>query len=100
MKKKLMIIGIDGGNFEVINSLIEKGEMPNLKKLKYSAVLESTIPPGTAVAWASFSTGNYPGKTGIYDFTVVNDDSSKKKFFNRKKIKGKTLCERLFFTKI
>jgi len=99
-RKKLIVIGIDGGNFEVINSLISKGLMPNLTKLKFSGVLSSTIPPGTAVAWASFSTGNYPGKTGIYDFTLVNEDSWKINFINRKKLKGKTLWEMLSENKI
>ena len=99
-KKKLIVIGIDGGNFEVINSLFKKGLLKNLKKFKHSAVLTSTIPPGTAVAWASFSTGNYPGKTRIYDFTIVNEDSWKISFINRKKLRGKTMWDYLNENKI
>ena len=47
--------------------------MPNLNKFKYKSKLISVIPPATAVAWASFSTGNNPGKTEIYDFTILDD---------------------------
>ncbi len=95
LKKKLIIVGIDGGSFSVINPLFEKGLLSNLKKFKNSGILNSTIPPGTAVSWASFSTGNSPGKTGIFDFTIVNDDSWKINFVNRRKLKGKTLWEYL-----
>lgn len=90
-KKKLVIIGIDGGNFDVMNPFIEKGLMPNLAKMKKRAVLESVIPPTTAVAWASFSTGNYPGKTEIYDFTIVDDNSWNIDFIDRTRLRGKPL---------
>lgn len=90
-KKKLIIIGIDGGTFDVINPFIEKGIMPHLDKFKNRAVLESTIPPATAVAWASFSTGNNPGKTEIYDFTIVDDFSWNVDFIDRRRLQGKPL---------
>ncbi|MBS3072633.1 alkaline phosphatase family protein [Candidatus Pacearchaeota archaeon] len=90
-KKKLVIIGIDGGTFDIIDPLIKIGELPNLAGFKNKAILNSTMPPGTGVAWASFATGNNPGKTNIYDFTIVQDDSWNIKIVNRKILKGKTL---------
>lgn len=89
--RKLVIIGIDGGTFNVLNPLIQKGLLPNLNKFKNKLILKSTMPPGTAVSWASFSTGNYPDKTNIYDFTIVSKDSWKINFINRKIAKGKKL---------
>ena len=89
------MIGIDGGTFNVINPLIEKGLLPNLKNFKNKQILTSTIPPGTAVSWASFATGNSPGKTNVYDFTIVKDDSWKINFVNRKLAKGKKLWDYL-----
>ena len=77
VKKKLVIVGIDGGTFDIINPLFKKNKLSNLKKIKNSGLLKSTMPPGTSVAWSSFATGNGPGKTNIYDFTIVNDDSWK-----------------------
>ncbi len=89
--RKLIIIGIDGGTFNVLNPLFQKGLLPNLNKFKNKLILESTIPPGTAVSWASFSTGNLPDKTNIYDFTIVSENSWKINFVNRKIAKGKKL---------
>ncbi len=100
IKKKLIIIAIDGGTFDIINPLINEGKLPNLKNFKNKAILTSTIPPGTGVAWASFSTGNNPGKTNIFDFTIVDDDSWKIKFVNRKTLGSKPLWEYLSENKV
>jgi predicted AlkP superfamily phosphohydrolase/phosphomutase len=93
MKKKLAVIGIDGGTFDIIRPLYEKGLLPNLKSLEKQDILDSVIPPVTAPAWASFLTGNLPGKTEIYDFTIVDNNSWKVNFINRKRMKGKPIWE-------
>ncbi len=51
--------------------------MPNLAKLLADGVggrLRSTIPPVSASAWASFSTGSNPGQHGLVDFTYPEKD--------------------------
>ena len=90
-----MVIGIDGGTYDIINPFFEQGLLPNLNKFRNRGILGSTMPPGTGVAWSSFSTGNKPEKTNIYDFTIVEDDSWKIKFVNRRILQGKTLWEYL-----
>src|SRR5262245_3347328 len=68
---KVLVIGIDGGTFDVIRPLIQQGELPNLAALMtagVSAELSSTIPPITAPAWVSFMTGKNPGKHSIFHF--------------------------------
>ncbi|KJR40921.1 type I phosphodiesterase/nucleotide pyrophosphatase [Candidatus Magnetoovum chiemensis] len=68
---KMMIIGLDGATYDIINPLIEAGELPNLAKLmeKGSAgTLNSTNPDLSACAWTSFMTGKHPGKHAILDF--------------------------------
>lgn len=70
-KRKLVIIGIDGGTFKIIDPLVEKGKLPHLGKLIKSGVrgiLKSTYPPVTAAAWVSFMTGKNPGRHGFFDF--------------------------------
>lgn len=70
-KKKLLIIGLDGATFKILNPLAKKGYLPTIKKLMEGGVkgkLQSTIPPITGPAWVSFATGKNPGKTGVYDF--------------------------------
>ena len=70
-KRKLVIIGIDGGTFKIIDPLVEQGKLPNLEKLIKSGakgILKSTYPPITAAAWVTFMTGKNPGKHGFFDF--------------------------------
>jgi predicted AlkP superfamily phosphohydrolase/phosphomutase len=69
---RVLVIGLDGGTFALLNPLIEQGLMPRLKALlersSYGA-LESTVPPLTSPAWTSFATGQNPGKHSILLFT-------------------------------
>ncbi|HWP43159.1 MAG TPA: alkaline phosphatase family protein, partial [Blastocatellia bacterium] len=80
MTNKLLVIGLDGASFNVLDALIEKGFMPNLSKLIREgarADLETTFPPITAVAWSSFMTGKNPGKHGIFEFKRRDRDSKR-----------------------
>lgn len=72
---KLLVIGIDGATFDVIRPMIDHGELPNLAKLIHEGVsgeLESTIPPYSAPAWATFMTGVNPAKHGVMGFVNYN----------------------------
>jgi len=78
MINKLLVIGLDGASFNVLDALIEKGYLPNLARLVSEgtrANLETTFPPITAVAWSSFMTGKNPGKHGIFEFKRRDKDS-------------------------
>lgn len=76
-RSRIFVIGIDGGTWEVLKPRLEKGLMPNLKKLMDAGTwgtLLSTIPPFTIPAWASFFTGTNPGKHGVQGFFQVEPD--------------------------
>ncbi len=67
----LLVIGLDGATFDLLQPWMEEGELPTLQRLARegaSGTLRSTLPPVTAPAWASFMTGKNPGKHGIFDF--------------------------------
>ena len=57
---RTLALGLDGCSWNVLEPLLETGELPNLSALLETGshgVLESTIPFYTGPAWASFATG-------------------------------------------
>lgn len=63
MSKKILIIGLDGVSWNVLNPMLENGYMPFLQdfiKKGKSGILKSTEPPITPTAWTSFQTGLPP----------------------------------------
>jgi predicted AlkP superfamily phosphohydrolase/phosphomutase len=97
-KIKVLVVGLDGGNWTGLTPLLEAGIMPNLKSLiarGSSGILESTIPPATAPAWSSFQTGKYPNRHGIIDFFMYRPWSYETEFTTSNHLKGRTLWKLL-----
>lgn len=70
-KKKLVLLGLDGADWRIIDPLIKEGALPNFAlalKKGVRADLRSTIPALTAPSWTCIFTGLNPGKHGIFDF--------------------------------
>ena len=71
MSKKVIVIGLDGLEPTIVESMLQHGELPNLARIRqmgsYSR-LKTTYPAQTPVAWSSFATGTNPGGHGIFDF--------------------------------
>jgi predicted AlkP superfamily phosphohydrolase/phosphomutase len=68
----MLIIGLDGATFDLIEPWAADGSLPHLARLMDRGTwsrLRSTIPPATFPAWTSLMTGVNPGQHGIYDFT-------------------------------
>ncbi len=83
--QRVVVIGLDGATFDVINPMISAGRLPNISRLianGSSGKLLSTIPPLSPVAWTSLSTGMNPGKHGILDFLKRIPDSYEVSFFS------------------
>jgi predicted AlkP superfamily phosphohydrolase/phosphomutase len=69
--KRILIVGLDGATFDVLDPLMARGLMPQLATLVDSGVrgvLHSTTPPITPAAWTTFLTGKQPGLHGVLDF--------------------------------
>ena len=65
------VIGLDGASFGVLDQWTALGAMPHLSRLTARgcrAELVSTLPPVTAPAWTSLTTGVNPGVHGVFDF--------------------------------
>lgn len=88
---KLLMIGIDAADWDIINPLIIEGKMPNLASLVESGVsatpktLNPTISPAI---WTTLATGKLPNKHGIlnflstakdYEYRFIGSDSRKSK---------------------
>jgi len=68
---RVLIIGLDGATWDVLNPLMAEGLMPRLREAVEagaSGILRSTTPPITPAAWTTFLTGIQPGNHGILDF--------------------------------
>jgi predicted AlkP superfamily phosphohydrolase/phosphomutase len=68
---RVLVIGLDGATFDVIDPLLAHGSMPALAGLIARGVrarLRSTCPPVSAPAWVTFLTGKQPGQHGVFNF--------------------------------
>ncbi|MBC2713705.1 MAG: hypothetical protein HF978_00140 [Desulfobacteraceae bacterium] len=77
-KGKIIIVGLDGASFNIIDPLITAGRLPNLAFLKNTGAcgpLKTIYPPLTLPAWASCITGTHPGKHGVYSFETLQPGS-------------------------
>ena len=71
MRKKVVVIGLDGLEPSIVEAMLERGELPHFAKIRAAgsyARLATTYPAQTPVAWSSFVTGTNPGGHGIFDF--------------------------------
>jgi predicted AlkP superfamily phosphohydrolase/phosphomutase len=81
--KRFLLIGIDGGRWELMEPLIEKGALPHLARLRSRGlwgVLDSTPVPESAMAWTSMRTGVNPGKHGV--FTFYSPDTRRRSYWH------------------
>lgn len=93
-RKKVVVVGVDGATFKIIDPLIKSGKLPNIAHLITNGVsgyLQSTIPTVSPVAWTSFMTGKNPDKHGIYDFSGKVPGSYRFKINTAKNRKAKPI---------
>lgn len=70
-RARVVLIGIDGATFSVLDPLMRDGVMPFLRDWTAAgvrAVLRSTSHPLTPIAWTTLMTGRDPGNHGVFDF--------------------------------
>ncbi len=69
--QRVLVIGLDGATFDVLNPLMEQGRMPRLRQAVRGGAagpLDSTVPAITPAAWTTFLTGQLPGAHRVLDF--------------------------------
>ena len=81
--KNVLLIGLDGVNWRILDEAINAGVMPCLQGLRTDGAwgsLKSTIPTITPAAWGSFQTGVLPGLNNVFDFSYFDRSSCKKRY--------------------
>lgn len=71
----MLILGVDGADWNVINDLVKQGRLPNFKKIidgGTRAELETIEPILSPIIWTTIATAKDPEKHGITWF-MVND---------------------------
>lgn len=93
---KVFVLGLDGGSWNVLMPLIEKGKLPTFKKLlergSYGK-LKSIIPPISVPAWKCYFTGKDPGKLGVYAFLKFDPKTYKMKVADSRDFKSLDLAD-------
>ncbi len=77
--RDLLVVGLDGADWDIIDPMIERGELPNLARLVREgarARLRTVAPILSPVVWTSVATGKGPHKHGIFDFLARGPDGS------------------------
>src|SRR5437660_2404996 len=96
--KKVIVIGIDGMDPRLSESMMSEGQLPHLAKLRAAggfSNLGTSIPPQSPVAWANFINGAGPGSHGIFDFLHRHPHEECKPFYAAAEtVDGKTMLRR------
>lgn len=77
-KNKVVLLGFDGMDPDLLGKLVHRGQAPNLEKLmRNNTVLKlaTSTPPQSPVAWADAIAGADPGVHGIFDFIHRNPET-------------------------
>ena len=94
--RKTIVIGLDGATFDLLDPLMQRGLLPNLKGLVDRGVrgkLRTVIPPGTGPAWSSIATGLDPSNHGIFDLIVRAVGSYNLGFLNADSLRAPTVWD-------
>jgi len=78
--RKVIFIGVDGGDWQIIRSMIEKGYLPNFKTVVENGAtgpLRSIEPILSPLVWTTIATGKLPEEHGILSFTLVDQETGK-----------------------
>lgn len=70
---RLLLLGLDGLNWPLLEPLLAAGWLPTLAHLRRTGIaapLTSVLPTLSAAAWASFMTGQDPSTHGVFDFLL------------------------------
>jgi predicted AlkP superfamily phosphohydrolase/phosphomutase len=87
---KLIILGVDGMDPQLLKQFMQEGKMPNFSRLAEQGsfrLLTTSIPPQSPVAWSNLITGMNAGGHGIFDF-IHRDPKTMELYFSASRVEG------------
>lgn len=78
---RVMVLGIDSLDPDVIALLASEGKLPNFAKLRREGAfgrLRSSEPILSPIIWTTIATGKPPTEHGIGDFTAINEQTGER----------------------
>jgi predicted AlkP superfamily phosphohydrolase/phosphomutase/tetratricopeptide (TPR) repeat protein len=78
---RILLVGLDGADWDVIDPMIARGDLPRLARLKREgawARLRSNVPTLSPILWTTVATGKTPDRHGINDFLVADPRTGRK----------------------
>ena len=94
MTARLLLVGLDGATFDLIEPFSRAGLLPSLAHLVRrgaSGPLASTVPPVTFPAWSTILTGRSPARHGLTDFAILEPGARRVRFASARDRRGATL---------
>ena len=88
--EKLIVLGIDGMDPQLLRRFMAEGKMPNFSALAQKGSfreLTTSIPPQSPVAWSNLITGMNAGGHGIFDF-IHRDPKTMVPEFSTSRVEG------------
>src|SRR5580692_12013647 len=88
--QRLIILGIDGMDPQLLHRFMREGKMRNFAKLEAQGdfrQLTTSIPPQSPVAWSNLITGMNAGGHAIFDF-IHRDPKTLELYFSASRVEG------------
>jgi len=100
MVPKVVVIGIDGCTFNLLNPLMNSGRLSTFERIireGCKGYMESCIPVSSIPAWQCYSTGREPSKLGFYGFfkAFIEENKVKVRPVNSYDVEGKEIWDYL-----
>ncbi len=93
---RVLILGLDGATWTVLDPWRQRGFLPNLDALlarSARGTLRSVVPPMTGAAWATMQTGCDPERHGIFDHRYFDPVAGQMKVNHSGRIRVPTLWQ-------